>query len=83
MTDDARPDACSQADTVRILTNLDAGAGGHITAKRRAWAHLFIACGLIQRELPDPEKLTRERFMELAGKVHDKIYNALSTGPQS
>ncbi len=56
----------SKMDTVRVLANLDIMSAGHIAARRRAWAHLFIACGLIQKELPDPEKLTRERFMETA-----------------
>lgn len=70
----------SKADTVRILANLDLVGANHIPDARRAWAHLFIACGLIQKELPDPEKLTRERFMELAGRVHDSIYGALTSG---
>lgn len=75
----------SKADVVRILVNLDAMSAGHIPGRRRAWAHLFIACGLIQSELPNPEKLTRERFMELAGKVWDKVYGALasSNGPSA
>ncbi len=71
----------TQMDTVRILENLDAMTS-NITPRRRAWAHLFIACGLIQRELKDPEMLTRERFCELAGKVHDKIYGALASGTE-
>lgn len=70
----------SKADTVRILTNLDILSADHIPDRRRAWAHLFIALGLIQKELPDPEMLTRERFMELAGKVHDHVYGALTSG---
>jgi hypothetical protein len=75
----------SKADAVRILTNLDTMSAGHIPARRRAWAHLFIAMGLIQTELPNPEQLTRERFMELAGKVWDKVYGALasSDGPSA
>ncbi len=68
----------SQTDAVRILVNLDTMAG-NIPDARRAWAHLFIACGLIQKMLPDPQPLTRERFMELAGKVHDRIYGALTS----
>ena len=67
-------------DAVRILTNLDVMTCGHIPGPRLAWAHLFVACGIIQRELPDPVKLTRDRFMDLAGKVHDKIYSALESG---
>lgn len=72
-------------DAVRILANLDAMSASHIPEARRAWAHLFIACGLIQKTMPNPEKLTRERFMELAGKVHDKIYGALASefGPSA
>lgn len=70
----------SKADVVRILVNLDTMSVGHIPDRRRAWAHLFIACGLIQKELPNPEQLTRERFCELAGKVHDSIYGALASG---
>ncbi len=70
----------SQMETVRILSNLDAMSASHIPDRRRAWAHLFIALALIQKELPDPEKLTRERFMELAGKVYYKVYAALESG---
>lgn len=76
----------TKEDTVRILINLDTMGAGHISDRRRAWAHLFIACGLIQKELPDPEKLTKEHFMVLAGKVHDHIYGALAStteGPQA
>lgn len=73
----------SKADTVRILTNLDTMGASHIPDRRRAWAHLFIAIGLIQKELPDPELLTRERFLELAGRVYDSIYGALRSGEQS
>ena len=69
----------SKNDAVRILVNLDIMGAGDIPDRRRAWAHLFIACGLIQKELPNPQKLTRERFMELAGKVHDRIYSALES----
>lgn len=72
-------------DTVRILVNLDAMGAGHISNGRRAWAHLFIACGLIQKELPSPERLTRERFLSLAGSVYDNIFRALASndGPQA
>lgn len=75
----------SKADAVRILVNLDALSASHIPDRRRAWAHLFIACGLIQKELPNPEALTRERFMDLAGRVHDSIYAALGSeeGPRA
>lgn len=76
----------SKNDVVRVLVNLDTLAANSASPKRRAWAHLFIACGLIQKELPDPEMLTRERFMALAGKVHDTAYGALGSttvGPQA
>jgi hypothetical protein len=73
----------SKADTVQVLMNLDTLGAAHIPDHRRAWAHLFIAMGLIQKGLPDPEQLTRARFMELAGKVHDHVYQALHTGPQA
>lgn len=66
-------------DAVQILTNLDAMTCGHIPGPRLAWAHMFVACGIIQREIPGTMKLTRERFMELAGKVHDRIYSALES----
>lgn len=73
----------NKADVVRILVNLDTLSAGHIPPARRAWAHIFIAAGLIQTEMADPEKLTRERFMELCGKVHDAIFAALEKGVQS
>jgi hypothetical protein len=75
----------SKNEVVRVLVNLDVMAAGSASPKRRAWAHLFIACGLIQKELPNPEQLTRERFMALAGKVHDSIYGALASeeGPRA
>jgi hypothetical protein len=67
----------SKADVVQILTNLDIMSAAHIPRARRAWAHLFIACSLIQLEMKDPEMLTRERFMALAGKVHDRLFDSL------
>lgn len=70
----------SKEDVVRILVNLDTLSAGHIPEHRRAWAHLFIACGLIQKALPSPQKLTRERFLWLAGSVYDRIYGALADG---
>lgn len=73
----------TKADAVRVIVNLDTLGAGHIPPRRRAWAHLFVACGLIQAEIPNPEQLTRERFCELAGKVHDRIYGALGEGVQS
>ena len=72
-----------QMETVRILSNLDAMSAGHIPAARRAWAHLFIALGLIASETPSTMVLTRERFMELAGKVYDRVYGALKQGPSA
>lgn len=70
-------DSPSKMDVVKILVNLDTLSAGHVPAERLAWAHLFVACGLIQRTLPNPELLTRERFTELAGKVHDTIFKSL------
>lgn len=70
----------SKSGAVRILVNLDTLSCGHIPAPRLAWAHTFVAIGLVQRSLPDPMKLTRERWLELAGKVYDKIYGALENG---
>jgi len=72
--------AFTKADVLRILVNLDELAAPSAPDRIRAWAHIFIAAGLVQRELPSPEQLTRERFMELAGKVHDDIYKGLKSG---
>lgn len=77
-------DTYSKADAVRILTNLDTLGAGAIPDQRRAWAHLFIAMALLQKTLASPEKLTRQRFMDLAGKVHDFMYlGMLTKGMQS
>jgi len=75
----------SKSDAVRILVNLDTLSCGHIPSPRLAWAHIFVALGLIQRSLPNPVKLTRERWLELAGKVYDKVYSSLEdpTGPSA
>lgn len=67
----------SKADTVRILMNLDAMGASHIPNARRAWAHLFIAAALLQKCLPNPEKLTKEQFLELAGLVYDAIESSV------
>jgi hypothetical protein len=70
----------SKDETVRVLINLDTLAASGAPDRRRAWAHLFIAVHLIQKEIPSPEKLTRERFLYLAGKVYDSVYDALERG---
>lgn len=68
----------SKEDAVRILENLDAMSAAHIPDERRAWAHLFIALALIQKVLPSPLKLERERWLWLCGKVYDKVFEALA-----
>lgn len=76
----------SQAEVVRVLVNLDTMACSAGTPQRRAWAHIFIACGLIAKVTPSDQLLTRERFMELCGRVYDKIYGSLrstTTGGQA
>lgn len=67
----------TKVEAVRVLANLDTMCAPHIPDQRRAWAHMFIALGLLQKVLPNPELMTRERFMELAGSVYDTTYNAL------
>jgi hypothetical protein len=69
----------SKEDTVRILTNLDIMGAAHIPDERRAWAHL-IAMGLLQKVIPDPVKLSRERWLTLAASIYDKTYGALANG---
>lgn len=69
-------DTFSKAEVVRILANLDALVAGEIPEAKRAWAHIFIACGLIQKV--SPVKLTREHFMWSTGQVYDHIQTILA-----
>ena len=69
----------TQAEAVRVLVNLDAIGASSIPDIQRVWAHLFIAMGLVQKNLPNPQALTREEFMELAGSVHDTVYGSLKS----
>jgi hypothetical protein len=75
----------SKEDTVRILNNLDIMSAGHIPPERRAWAHMFIALGLLQQVAPSAEVFTRERWLRFAGIIYDNVYGALSSekGPQA
>lgn len=73
----------SQLDVVKILENLDAMTAAHIPEPKRAWAHIFIACALLQKVTPSPQLLTREKFLWACGKVYDSLYGVLRSENRS
>jgi len=51
---------------------------GNFHSATRAWGYMFFAFALAQKGMS--ETLTRERWLEMAGLIHDQVHRALSEG---
>lgn len=56
-------------------------ASGNFHAATRAWGYMFYALALSQQNTS--ATVTREMFVDMAGRIHDQVFRILGSGVQS